>query len=122
MFDWLNKRLLAILLALSGAWLLVAPVLFPAGYGPSAELSGTVIGVVLMLAAVGLGYGSLDFWSRFALGAGTWTLVAPILFGFHDPGASFWSHIAVGFAALLIGVGGHELMTRRGEGVATSRP
>ena len=122
MFDWLNKRILAIALALSGVWLLVAPVLFAAAYDHSAELSGAVIGLVLLLTAVGLGYGSLDFWSRFALGVGTWTLVAPILFGFYDPGASFWSHMAAGFAALLIGVGGHELMARRHDALAADRP
>jgi len=113
MFKRLNRAILAIPLALSGAWLLVAPALFQVGYDPGAVLSGTVIGMVLILAAIGLGYGSLDFWSRFALGLGTWTLVAPILFGFYDGGPSFWSHVAAGFVALLVGVAGHELIVRQ---------
>ena len=121
MFDWLSKRILAIALALSGALLLVAPVLFGTTFEPSAELSGAVIGVVLILAGVGLGYGSLDFWSRLALGVGTWTLVTPILFGFDDRSPSFWSHMLAGLIALIVGVGGHELMARRKAPLAEDR-
>ena len=113
MFNRLNRTMLAIALALSGAWLLVAPALFETAYDPGAILSGGVIGTVLILTAIGLGYGSLEFWSRLTLGFGTWTLVAPILFGFYDGGPSFWSHVAAGFAALLVGIAGHELITRQ---------
>jgi hypothetical protein len=113
MFKRLNKTVLAIPLALSGAWLLTAPALFDATYDPGAVLGGAVIGTVLILAAVGIAYGSLDFWSRFALGLGTWALVAPILFGFYDGGPSFWSHIAAGLTALLVGVAGHDLLVRQ---------
>ena len=113
MFNRLNRTMLAIALALSGAWLLVAPALFETGYDSGAILSGGVIGAVLILAAVGLGYGSLDFWSRLTLGLGTWTLVSPILFGFYEGGPSFWSHVAAGATALLVGIAGHELISRR---------
>jgi hypothetical protein len=113
MFNRLNRILLASALALSGAWLLIAPALFGAGYDPGAILSGGVVGTVLILTSLGLGYGSLEFWSRLTLGFGTWTLVAPILFGFYDGGPSLWSHAAAGFAALLVGIAGHELTTRQ---------
>ena len=109
MITGLHRGLLAAALFVAGAALLVAPRLFA---GPEAvDLSSAVIGVVMMLAAVGFGYGSLELWSRLALGLGAWSLVAPVLFGLQ--GVGFWSHMFAGFATMLSGVAGHELLERR---------
>ena len=113
MFDGLNRMLLAAVLFLAGAGLLVAPTLLAVDYPAPADTSSAIIGIVMMLSAIGIGYGSLDFWSRLTLGVGAWSLVAPVPLGFYDGNAGFWSHMAAGFASLLVGVAGHELMGRR---------
>jgi hypothetical protein len=76
-------------------------------------MSGGIIGAVMVLVGVGIGYGSLDWWSRFALGIGTWSMVAPIILGFQYDSAPFWSHMAGGLVAMIVGIGGHELIVGR---------
>ncbi len=104
-----SNALMALMIA-AGLGLLATPGLFGLPYPSPPALSSGVLGAVMTLVGIGLGYGSLEWWSRFALGVGTWTLVAPMLLGFYDGGVAFWAHMAAGLAGLIAGVGGHELM------------
>lgn len=113
MFAWVNKSILMIGMIVAGLGLLIAPMLVGPAYAP-AELSSGIIGAVMLLVGIGLRYGSAEWWSSFALGIGTWSMVAPIALGFYHEGPAFWSHVAAGLASLLIGVGGHELMMTDG--------
>ena len=110
MLTWLNRAALMVVMLAAGLALLATPVLFEGSYPPAAVISSGTLGAVTALVAIGIGYGSLEWWSRFALGIGTWTLVAPMLLGFYEGGAAFWAHMAAGFVALLSGVAGHELI------------
>lgn len=112
MFAWSNKTILMLAMAATGLGLLATPVMTDLTYPSAAVLSSGVIGAVMVLVAVGLGYGSLEWWSRFAIGIATWTLVAPLLLGFYEAGAGFWAHMAAGLVSLLCGVAAHELMAR----------
>jgi hypothetical protein len=109
MFSWVNRIVLMIGMAIAGLGLLTAPILIGPSYAPAELISG-VIGAVMILVAVGLGYGSVEWWSRFALGIGTWSMVAPLALGFYYQAPPFWAHLAAGFVALVIGVAGHELV------------
>lgn len=109
---WLNKTVLMAAMILAGLGLLAAPVLLGLAYPSAATISSGVAGAIMVLVGIGLGYGSLDWWSRFALGIGTWTLVAPMLLGFYEDGSAFWAHMVAGFITLLCGVAGHELIIR----------
>ncbi len=108
MFAWVNNIILMIGMVLAGFGLLVAPALFDQVYASIALASG-VIGAVMIIVGIGIGYGSAEWWSRFALGIGTWSMVAPLVLGFHHDAAAFWTHVVAGFVALFIGVAGHEL-------------
>ena len=48
------------------------------------------------------------------MAAGAWSLVVPILFGFHDDGPAFWTHVTAGVLSMLIGIGGLEIASRGG--------
>lgn len=113
MFAWLNKTALMIAMVAAGLGLLSTPVVFGLSYPPAVVISSSVLGAVMMLVGIGLGYGSLDWWSRFAVGIATWTLIAPMLLGFYRGGAGFWAHMAAGLVGLASGVAGHELMARQ---------
>ena len=119
MFSWVNRTMLLIGMAVAGFGLLTAPILIGPSYAP-AELVSGVIGAVMILVAIGLGYGSVEWWSRFALGIGTWSMVAPLALGFYDQAPPFWAHLAAGFVALVIGVAGHELVA--GDAVTEQPP
>jgi hypothetical protein len=108
----LNRSALMLAMLAAGLGLLVTPVMFEDFYAPAAMISSGTLGAVTALVAIGIGYGSLVWWSRFALGVGTWTLVAPMLLGFYQGGAGFWAHIIAGLVSLLSGVAGHELIER----------
>lgn len=69
----------------------------------------------MILTAAGLGYGNLALWSAISLGGGAWTLIAPVAFGFYDGGEAFWTHMAAGFAWMLAGLAGHELLARQAQ-------
>lgn len=110
MFTWANKTILMLTMVAAGLGLLATPVLAGLPYPSAIALSSGIIGAVMVLVGIGFGYGSLEWWSRFAVGIATWTLVAPMLLGFYENGAGFWAHIAAGLVSLLSGVAGHELM------------
>ena len=112
MFAWVNNIVLMIGMVLAGFGLLAAPALFDQVYAPPIALASGVIGAVMILVGIGLGYGSLGWWSRFALGIGTWSMVAPLALGFYHDALAFWTHIVAGLVALLIGVAGNELVVR----------
>jgi hypothetical protein len=112
MIDVLNRKRLAAAIGAAGAAVLLLPVALGLALPSAGAISGNVIGVVMMLTAVGIGYGNLALWSAVALGAGAWTLIAPVALGFYDGGTAFWTHMAAGFAWLLGGLAGHELIAR----------
>ena len=112
MLTLLNRTALMMAMLAAGLGLLVTPVLFEDFYPSAAMISSGTLGAVTALVAIGIGYGSLEWWSRFALGIGTWTLVAPMILGFYEGGAGFWGHFAAGLVSLLSGVVGHELTGR----------
>jgi hypothetical protein len=62
----------------------------------------------MILVGIGIGFGSAEWWSRFAMGLGTWSMVAPLVLGFYDDAPAFWTHVVAGLIALLIGIAGHE--------------
>lgn len=99
-----------------GVALVLAPLLAGSAYPSAAVTSSTAIGAVMAIAAVGLGYASLGFWSCVALGIGAWSFVVPVLLGFYGGNAGFWLHMAAGFVSMLAGIAGHELLARRREG------
>lgn len=109
----LNRRILALSLGIAGVAVFLLPILLGFDLPSMGAISSNTIGVVMMLTAVGIGYGNLAFWSAFALGAGAWTLVAPVVLGFYDGSEAFWTHMAAGFIWMLIGLAGHELLARR---------
>ena len=112
MLSWHYRIALMALMLAAGLGLVAMPVLFESSYPSAAAISSGTLGAVTVLVAVGVGFGSLEWWSRFALGIGTWTLVAPMLLGFYEGGPGFWSHMAAGLVCLMSGVVGHELMGR----------
>lgn len=112
MFGWINKTMLMLAMAIAGLGLMVTPALVDLA-SPSAVLSSGIIGALMVVVGVGFGFGSIDWWSRFALGIGTWSMVAPVLLGFYAGGAGFWAHIGAGLVGLLCGVAGHELIGRQ---------
>ena len=108
------KRILVSAVLFAGAVALVlAPVVAGGAYPSAATTSSTVIGAVMAIAAVGLAYGTLEFWSCVALGIGAWSFVAPVLFGFYGSNSGFWLHMIAGFISMLTGVAGHELLARQ---------
>ena len=111
MFTWANRTVLMLAMVAAGLGILATPVLTGLTYPSAAVLSSGIIGAVMMLVGIGLGYGSLEWWSRIAVGIATWTLVAPMLLGFYEGGAGFWAHMAAGLVSLVSGVAGHELMS-----------
>jgi hypothetical protein len=112
MFIAANRKLIALGLGLAGVAVLLVPVLLGFGLPSIGAVSSNMIGVVMMLTAAGVAYGSLAFWSALALGAGAWSLVAPVLLGFYDGGTAFWTHMAAGLAWMSAGLVGHELLAR----------
>lgn len=113
MWNKLKRIHVAATLAAAGAVVLLVPVLLDLELPSIGAISSNVIGVVMMLTAAGIAYGSLALWSALALGGGAWTLVAPVALGFYDGGEAFWTHMAAGFAWMLAGLAGHELLTRQ---------
>jgi hypothetical protein len=127
MFARVNNTLLMIGLTIAGLGLVTAPMLFGPAYA-AAAIASTVIGAVMIMVGVGIGFGSTEWWSRFALGIGTWSMVSPFVLGFHHDGAAFWTHVVAGFMALIVGIAGHELIVsdggaeqERSAGLADSR-
>lgn len=118
MLNRLSRRHVAVSLAAAGAAVLLLPVLLSLGLPSIGAISSNSIGVVMMLSAVGIGYGNLALWSALALGGGAWTLIAPVAFGFYDGGPAFWTHMAAGFAWMLAGLAGHEVLKRRARDAA----
>ena len=110
MFAWLDRTALMVAMVAAGLGLLMTPAVFGVEYPSAAVLSSGVLGAVMVLVGIGVGYGSLEWWARFALGIATWTFVAPMVLGFYEGGAAFWAHMAAGFIGLVSGVAGHELM------------
>lgn len=113
MLNRLNRIHVAASLAAAGAAVLLLPVLLGFGLPSAGAISSNVIGVVMLLSAAGVAYGNLALWSALALGGGAWTLIAPVAFGFYDGGEAFWTHMAAGFAWILAGLAGHELVARQ---------
>lgn len=113
MLNRLERRHVAAGLATAGAVVLLMPVLLGLDLPSIGAISSNSIGVVMMLTAVGIGYGNLALWSALALGGGAWTLIAPVALGFYDGGAAFWTHMAAGFAWMLAGLAGHEVLARQ---------
>lgn len=113
MLNRLERRHVAAALGVAGAAVVILPVLLSLGLPSIGAISSNSVGVVMMLSAVGIGYGNLALWSALALGGGAWTLIAPVAFGFYDGGAAFWTHMAAGFAWMLAGLAGHELLQRQ---------
>lgn len=93
----------------AGIALLLEPFLAGTGYGSTAATGSAVIGALMMVAAVGLAFGSLEFWSGVALGIGAWAFVAPMLLGLERGEFASWMHMIAGFIGVLSGVAGHEL-------------
>jgi len=112
MFIATNRKLVAIGLGFAGAAVLLVPALLGFALPTVGTVSSNMIGVVMMLTAAGIAYGNLAFWSALALGAGAWSLVAPVLLGFYDGGTAFWTHMGAGFAWMSAGLAGHELLAR----------
>ena len=107
MIAWVNNIDLMFGMVFAGFGLLAAPVLFDQVYASTALASG-IIGAVMILVGIGIGYASVAWWSRFAMGIGTWSMVAPLALGFYDDAPALWTHIVAGLVALLVGVAGHE--------------
>ena len=113
MLNRLGRRHVAAGLGAAGAAVLLLPALMAFDLPSIGMISSNLIGVVMMLSAVGIGYGNLALWSALALGGGAWTLIAPVALGFYDDGPAFWTHMAAGFAWMLAGLAGHEILERR---------
>lgn len=116
MLKALNRKLVAAGLGAAGVLVLLLPVLLGFDLPSIGVTSGSIIGVAMILTAVGIAYGSLALWSAVALGGGAWTLIAPVALGFYDGGEAFWTHMAAGLAWMLAGLGGHELLVRGSPG------
>jgi hypothetical protein len=110
MLNRFNRMRVAAGLGAAGAAVLLLPALLAFDLPSVGALSSNLIGVVMMLTAAGIAYGSLALWSAVALGGGAWTLVAPVALGFYDGGEAFWTHMVAGFAWMLAGLAGHELL------------
>jgi hypothetical protein len=111
MLKWANKTNLMLAMIAGGFTLMVTPVVAGLSYPYAAVLSSAIIGAVMVLVGIGFGYGSVEWWSRFAVGIGTWTLVAPVLLGFYQAGPAFWAHMGGGLIGLVCGVAAHEMMS-----------
>lgn len=120
MLDRVNRMIVAAMLGTFGAAVLLAPAIFRFELPSAGATSSSLIGVVMMLAAVGIGYGNLSLWSAISLGGGAWTLIAPVAFGFYDGGEAFWTHMVAGLAWMLAGLAGHELLARQSQAVRRS--
>lgn len=116
MLKSLNRKWLAAGLGAAGGLMLMLPVLLGLDLGAPGADSSSIIAAVMILTAVGIGYGNLALWSAVALGGGAWTLIAPVALGFYDGGQAFWLHMAAGLAWMLAGLGGHELLVRGSPG------
>lgn len=104
----MRRTFVAAPLLVAGMALLLEPILAGTGYASTAATGSAVIGALMIVAAIGLAFASLEFWSGVALGIGAWAFVAPMLLGFERDVAS-WLHIFAGFTGILTGVAGHEL-------------
>ena len=120
MLDKLNRMRVAGSLAAAGAAVLLLPAFLAFDLPSVGALSSNLIGVVMMLTAAGIAYGSLPLWSGLALGGGAWTLIAPVALGFYDGEEAFWTHMAAGFAWMLAGLAGHELLARETQATRVS--
>lgn len=90
-----SLALVAALLAATPWWLRYA--------GAEAPLaSASVLSVILIVAALLATWHQLRTAAAVALAAGGWAMLSPILFGFWDQPAAFWSHMLAGAAALLL--------------------
>jgi hypothetical protein len=90
-----------------------APWLFGFQADTAATASASVIAVLLALLFVAAAVDDFDWASAGALATGAWSMVAPVVFGFHHHQAALWTHVAAGLLAMLIGIGAAELDRRR---------
>jgi hypothetical protein len=99
-----RTRLIIGCLALVAAMLAAAPwwLRFDGGRAPLA--SATILAALLIIAAGLALRHHLRAAASLALSAGAWSMLSPILFGFWDLPAAFWSHVLAGWAAAIIAV------------------
>jgi hypothetical protein len=112
MRDQARERLIIGSLALVATLLAVAPWWLRYAANPAPLVSATVLAAVLVVAALLAKWRRVSQAAAFALAAGAWALLSPLLFGFWDEPAAFWSHITAGVAALLLSAGEIDLQNR----------
>jgi hypothetical protein len=100
----------------AGALLLVGLGLFaapwPGGFGTTAAASAGVLGLAFLMLFLAAAVELIDWAARGAIGVGAWSMVAPIVLGFHADEAALWTHLVAGALGVVAGVGGHDLLNR----------
>ena len=108
MLDKLVKHWLALALLVASFGTFASPWLFGFSGEIGPAVSASVIGALLALLGLAAAAELKQWAAGGAMAVGAWSLVSPILLGFHDQPA-FWSHVAAGVVAMLIGVATAEL-------------
>lgn len=100
-----RERLIVGSLVLVAVVLALTPWSLRYSADPTAPISASIIAGLLALAALLAQWHRVRPAASFALAAGAWAMLSPLVFGFWDQPAAFWSHVVAGILAVLLSIG-----------------
>lgn len=112
MLDKRKKNSFAGALLLIGLGLIASPWAFGFSHAPVAATSAGVLGLAFALLAFAAYVELIDWAARGTMGVGAWSMLAPLVIGFHGDEAALTTHLAISAIGIVAAVGGHELLNR----------